>query len=77
VAGTSPARLGPAIRKRSFSYLWLSGGRRGRTIRPPSLEDYTPKRYSGREYVSMGAKIILVISFLLGLLWLFDAMAAN
>jgi hypothetical protein len=43
----------------------------------PSSDDYAPKKYSAREDVAMGAKVILVLGLLFGLLWLLDAIAAK
>lgn len=41
------------------------------------LDDYAPKKYSLREHVAMGGKVILVIVLLFGLLWLLNAIAAK
>lgn len=43
----------------------------------PSADAYAPKKYSPREHAAMGAKVILVVGFLFGLLWLLDAIAAK
>lgn len=40
----------------------------------PTTNDYAPKQYSAREHALMGAKILLVVGLLLGLLWLVDAL---
>lgn len=38
---------------------------------------YAPKRYSLREHIAMGGKLILVIGLLFGLLWLLNAVATK
>lgn len=40
----------------------------------PARDDYAPKKYSAREHALMGAKILLVVGLLFGLLWLVDAL---
>jgi len=41
------------------------------------MDDYAPKKYSFREHVAMGGKLVLVIGFVFGLMWLLNAIAAK
>lgn len=41
------------------------------------LDDFAPKTYSLWEHLAMGGKLILVIGFLGGLLWLLNAITAK
>ncbi len=51
-----------------------------RTEDPPAIaasDKYAPKQYSAAEHAAMGAKIVLVVGLLFGLLWLLDVMVAK